>query len=55
MRGPFGSLIAQAQQKCLKKRFPHRFLPSSGALDLLHAACQFTQERCGIPKIALFR
>jgi hypothetical protein len=39
MRGPLGSLIAQLSKNCFKKRFPHRFLPSSGAPHLLHAAC----------------
>ena len=32
MRGPLGSLIAQLSNNCFQKRFPHRFLPSRGAL-----------------------
>jgi hypothetical protein len=40
MRGPFGSLIAQLSKNGIKKRFPHRFLLSSGALFTLHSACQ---------------
>jgi hypothetical protein len=40
MRGPLESLIAQAQQEQFKKRFPHRFLPSSGARSKVHAVCQ---------------
>jgi hypothetical protein len=32
MRGPLGSLIAQLSKNCFKKRFPRRFLLSSGAL-----------------------
>jgi hypothetical protein len=35
MRGPFGSLTALLSKTYLKKRFPHRFLPSSGALTLI--------------------
>ena len=38
MRGPLGSLTAQLSKNQIKKRFPHRFLLSSGALRLLHAA-----------------
>jgi hypothetical protein len=40
MRGPLGSLTAQLSKNQIKKRFPHRFLPSSGALEPLHAAYQ---------------
>jgi hypothetical protein len=40
MRGPLGSLTAQLSKNQIKKRFPHRFLPSSGALERVHAACQ---------------
>jgi len=35
MRGPFGSLIALLSKTYFKKRFPHRFLPSSGAPTLI--------------------
>jgi hypothetical protein len=35
MRGPFGSLTALLSKTYFKKRFPHRFLPSSGALTLI--------------------
>jgi hypothetical protein len=35
MRGPFGSLTALLSKTYLKKRFPRRFLPSSGALTLI--------------------
>jgi hypothetical protein len=32
--------FAQAQQELFQKRFPHRFLPSAGALGSVHATCQ---------------
>jgi hypothetical protein len=40
MRGPLGIPDCPAQQELFKKRFPHRFLPSGGALHLVHAICQ---------------
>jgi hypothetical protein len=45
MRGPFGSLIAQARRELFQKRFPHRFLPSTTTAPQVHVDCQSSAAR----------